>query len=257
MRSFARRTRPSFSIRPCRSLRECAGCVDLQRTIWGYAEGELYPLRLFVNLNRVGGLVLGAFDPTGKLIGFTASMPAWHSGKRYYHSLALGVLPEYQDRGVGKALKWEQRRRALRTGIERIEWTFDPMRAKNALFNLEKLGVVVRQYIPDYYGAVKSRLQQRMPSDRLICEWDLRSARVRRAAKRLSPRRQARRPAAMLPIPLDFEAIAAERPDEAQTLQRVIRKELQLHLRRGLIITGFLIEGSNCAYLLDRDRRAG
>jgi len=246
-----------FSIRACRSLTDFDGCVELQRAIWGYTEPELYPLRLFVNLGRTGGLVLGAFSPGKDLIGFTAAMPAWHGGgRRYFHSLALGVLPAYQGQGVGKALKWEQRRRALRAGIERIEWTFDPMRAKNALFNLEKLGAVVRQYVPDYYGAVESRLQQGLPSDRLICEWDLKSARVRRAAKGLSLRRGAKRPVAMVPIPADFAAIASARPEEARAHQAVVRRELQLHLRRGLTITGFSHEGSNCAYLLDKGSRA-
>ena len=228
----------------------------MQRAIWGYTEPELYPLRLFVNLGRAGGFVLGAFNPGGELIGFTASMPAWRGKRRYYHSLSLGVLPEYQAHGVGGALKWEQRRRALRAGIDRIEWTFDPMRAKTALFNLEKLGAVVRQYIPDYYGAVESRLQQGLPSDRLICEWRLKSPLVRRAAKGLTPRRRSVRPAAMVPIPPDFAAIADKRPEAAHALQANVRKDLLRHLRCGLVITGFLLEGSDCAYLLDKDRRA-
>src|SRR5487761_124316 len=250
-------TRLKFSTRACCSLQDFAGCGDLQRTIWGYTEPELYPLRLFVNLGRAGGLVLGAFTPGGDLIGFTAAMPAWRGKQRYYHSLSLGVLPGYQGQGVGKALKREQRRRALRAGIERIEWTFDPMRAKNALFNLEKLGAVVRHYVPDYYGAVESRLQQGLPSDRLICEWQLRSGRVRRAAKGLASHHGAGPPAAVVPIPPDFVAIAANQSTVARNLQAKVRRDLLRRLRRGLVITGFLLDGSSCAYLLDKESRAG
>src|SRR6266542_4495379 len=33
-----------YTVRPCKALKELASFVDLQQTVWGYAERELYPL---------------------------------------------------------------------------------------------------------------------------------------------------------------------------------------------------------------------
>jgi predicted GNAT superfamily acetyltransferase len=82
-----------------------------------------------------------------------------------------------------------QRRAALGAGIDLIEWSFDPLRAKNAYLNIVRLGAIARRYQPDYYGQVASRLQRGLPSDRLIAEWRLRSTRVKRALAGRPPRR--------------------------------------------------------------------
>lgn len=240
-----------YVIRPCATRDELAACVTLQKRIWGYSDLEVYPLRLFVNLSQIGGQVIGAFAPDGEMAGFVASLPAWRDGRRYYHSLSLGVLPEHENRGLGRALKLEQRRRALRSGIEWIEWTFDPLRAKNAFFNIVRLGVVCRRYGPNHYGAVDSRLQRGLPSDRLVAEWWLKSARVRRAlAGKLV--RTARRPAAAeIEIPVRLDAEKKARPGWTRALLQTVRGGFQEHFARGLVVTGFVVEGAAARYLLD------
>ena len=47
--------------------------VRLQREIWGFAEIELLPVRLFVVATKVGGHVFGAFDGA-RMIGFLLAM---------------------------------------------------------------------------------------------------------------------------------------------------------------------------------------
>ena len=44
-------------------------------------------------------------------------------------------------------LKLRQREDALARGIDLIEWTFDPLEIKNAYFNIERLGAIVRRYV--------------------------------------------------------------------------------------------------------------
>jgi predicted GNAT superfamily acetyltransferase len=156
----------NYTIRRCEKLEELVACVEIQKKIWGYPARELYPLRLFVSLGRIGGQVLGAFSPQGNLVGFVASLPAWHGKHRYYHSLSLGVTPAHENKGLGKALKVAQRREGIRGGIDCIEWTFDPLRAKNAYLNIARLGAISRHYFADHYGHVDSRLQRGLPSDR-------------------------------------------------------------------------------------------
>ena len=246
-----------YSIRPCETQEEFGACVDLQKRVFGYAEGEAYPHRLFVNLTHIGGHVLGAFTSTGELVGFVASMPAWrgelqgHHGRRYYHSLSLGVLPGHENRGLGRELKMAQRRAALAAGIDCIEWTYDPLREKNAFFNIERLGAIARHYSPDHYGKVESRLQQGLPSDRLLAEWWVGSSRVKRALAGKSPRASKRNPVAEVVIPTDFASLAKSRLDEARVRQTAVREELQSCFARKFAITGFVIEGRAGRYILD------
>lgn len=228
-----------YTLRPCQAHDELAACVTLQKEIWGYAESEVYPLRLFINLTKIGGHVLGAFTPEGKVVGFVASMPAWHGRKRYFHSLSLGVLGAHENRGLGRALKLAQRNESLRAGIDCIEWTFDPLKPKNSYFNLVRLGAVARRYLPDHYGAVQSRLQQGLPTDRLVAEWWLKSPRVRRALAGKPPRVGRRKPTARVEVPLDIGRLADTRPAEARAVQQRVREQLLRNFERKLAITGF------------------
>lgn len=241
----------SYTVRACQNRDELAACVELQKQIWGYADGEVYPLRLFVNLSKIGGHTLGAFTARGEMVGFVTSMPAWHGRRRYYHSLSLGVLPAHENQGLGRRLKLAQRDEALRSGVECIEWTFDPLRAKNAFFNIVRLGAIARRYLPDHYGPVASRLQQGLPSDRLIAEWWLKSPRVQRVLARKPPRHSRRKPAAELRIPHDIARLAASHPAEARARQAAAREFLQRCFARQLAITGFALDQPGARYVLD------
>jgi predicted GNAT superfamily acetyltransferase len=247
-----RRSHVTYTLRPCGTLQELAACVKIQKEIWGYTERELYPLRLFVNLSRIGGHVLGAFTPQGELAGFVASLPAWHARHRYFHSLSLGVVPEHENRGLGRELKLLQRRMALRAGIDSVEWTFDPLRAKNAYLNIVRLGAIVRRYFPDHYGCVDSRLQKGLPSDRVIAEWWIKSARVRRAINGAPPRSPRRKPVAVVEIPADIGSLLSSRPGEAKICQQRVREQFQEYFAQGLAATGFVLDGQSARYLLDR-----
>ena len=67
---------------------------------------------------------------------------------------------------------------ALTRGIDLIEWTFDPLEIKNAFFNIERLGVVVRRYVLNQYGTSSSHLHGGLPTDRCVAEWYIGSPRV-------------------------------------------------------------------------------
>jgi predicted GNAT superfamily acetyltransferase len=105
----------------------------------------------------------------------------------YLHSHMTGVLPEYRDRKIGRSLKLFQREEALSRDIRLIEWTFDPLETRNAHFNLNRLGAIVRTYIPNFYGVTTSPLHRNLPTDRLLAEWHLDSKRVVAAINNLAP----------------------------------------------------------------------
>jgi predicted GNAT superfamily acetyltransferase len=246
----------NYSIKPCHTHEDLATCVGLQKQIWGYADHEVYPLRLFINLIKIGGHVLGAFTPENQLVGFVASMPAWHGRRRYYHSLSLGVLPEHENRGLGKALKLAQREDAIRRGLICIEWTFDPLKAKNAFFNIERLGAIVRRYLPDHYGPVESRLQQGLPTDRLIAEWWLESPRVLQALSGKPPRLEGKAAAVQVSWVSDVGQLAETNPGRARAVQLAVREQLLKYFAEKLAITGFIKGDLEDRYLLDSDVEA-
>jgi predicted GNAT superfamily acetyltransferase len=180
-------------IRACEGLNELQACVQLQIETWGYGDSDVIPRRAFLVAQKIGGQVIGAFDteiPGAKseggpeaLVGFALSLPGVKCNQAqpwpYLHSHMLAVKAEYRDRGIGAQLKREQRREALSRGIQLMEWTFDPLEIKNAFFNIHRLGALVCCYRVDFYGVSSSRLQGGLPTDRLLAEWWLDSARVR------------------------------------------------------------------------------
>jgi len=85
----------------------------------------------------------------------------------------LGVRPDARDRGLGLRLKQHQRELLLERGIEEARWTFDPLVARNAHFNLNRLGVEVVDYQSDMYGASESKLHRGLGTDRFVVAWDL------------------------------------------------------------------------------------
>ena len=113
------------------------------------------------------------------MIGFINALPGFSGREGLPAFPDVGVQQDFRRRGIGKALKLAQRDEAIRRGIQRIEWTFDPLEIHNAYFNLERLGVICRRYIADAYGPSTSSLHGRLPTDRLVAEWHLTSPRVR------------------------------------------------------------------------------
>ena len=167
-------------IAPVTRLADFERVVEVQRAVWGVSDEDLVPKRIFMVAEHIGGQVLGAFDG-GLLVGFAMAFPGYREGRAYLHSHMLAVLPEYRNAGLGRRLKLAQRDDAIARGIELMEWTFDPLEIKNAHLNIARLGAIARRYRRDFYGPSTSPLQGGLPTDRLVVEWWLGSARVRRA----------------------------------------------------------------------------
>src|ERR1051326_4556989 len=171
-----------MTVRPLSGHAEFAEAVRLQKVIWGFDDLELLPVRFFVVASRVGGQTLGAFEGE-RMAGFLLAIPGVKkdTGMRYLHSHMLGVLHDYRDAGAGRMLKLAQREDALARGIPLVEWSFDPFEVKNAYFNLERLGAVVRRYVRNMYGITASPLHGDLPTDRCMAEWWIGQDRARPA----------------------------------------------------------------------------
>ena len=179
-----------IAIRSCAGFDELQACVQLQIETWGIDASEVFPRRAFFLAQKIGGQVIGAFDTeigrgADALVGYVLSWPGVKSGggaaQPYLHSHMLAVRAAYRNRGIGAALKLDQRKEALSRGIRRMEWTFDPLEIKNAYLNLHKLGAIAYRYEENFYGVSSSRLQGGLPTDRLVAVWQLDSLRVEAA----------------------------------------------------------------------------
>jgi predicted GNAT superfamily acetyltransferase len=150
---------------------------ELVSRVWG--EEELRP-SLARAFQHAGCGVYGAADADGGLVGFVLGFLGWNEGM-HMHSHMLGVLPEWQSRGVGFALKLAQRAACLEAGVDEARWTYDPLVARNAWFNLAKLGTVATAFFPGFYGEMTDRINRGDRSDRFEVRWRLASERVGRA----------------------------------------------------------------------------
>ena len=223
------------------SLENLRQCVEIQRATWGWKDEDLLPLRTLLLLNKIGGLILGAVDRDGRVIGFINAFPGFREGRVYLHSQMLGVLRDFRRRGIGRALKLAQRNEAMRRGIQRIEWTFDPLEIHNAHFNLEGLGTLCRRYVADAYGPSTSSLHGRLPTDRLVAEWHLASRRVRSRVESGVQRAEDPVPATstLVHLPADIADIRVRDPARAAALQRDFKRQVTDLFGRGYCVAGF------------------
>jgi predicted GNAT superfamily acetyltransferase len=222
--------------------------VKLQREIWGFEDVDLLPLRLFVVASKIGGQVYGAFDGQ-KMVGFCLAIPGLKAGgKSYLHSHMLGVLPEYRNAGVGRMLKLIQRDDAIRRGVNLIEWTFDPLEIKNAFFNMERLGAIVRRYVPNQYGTTSSPLHGGLPTDRCIAEWWISSPRVNAITSGQSFEHNPVE--ARISIPSDIATIRAKEFPRARDIQQTASQQFRDFFDRGLAVIGFEKTEQAGTYLL-------
>lgn len=236
-----------IACRPLCAVREFEEALELQRSVWGFDDLELLPVRLFVVAAKVGGQVFGAYDGE-QMIGFCISIPGIKpGGSGFLHSHMLGVLAGYRNRGIGRQLKLAQRDEALARGIDLMEWTFDPLELKNAFFNIERLGVIVRRYVENQYGTTTSPLHGGLPTDRCVAEWWMASERVRRAVAR-EPRGDAAE--VRIEVPVEIATLRLANPRRAREIQRRTGEQFRESFARGLAVTGFERTGEKGTYLL-------
>ncbi|HXE11552.1 MAG TPA: GNAT family N-acetyltransferase [Bryobacteraceae bacterium] len=227
---------------------EFATVVQLQREIWGYADVELLPLRLFIVAEKIGGQVLGAFDGS-RMVAFCLAIPGLKAGgKHYLHSHMLGVLPEYRNSGLGRQMKLMQREEALSRGIELIEWTFDPLELKNAYFNIERLGAVVRRFVRNQYGSTSSHLHGGLPTDRCTAEWWINSERVRNILEgKVAPATAIKE---RISIPSNISELRRSDPAHARQIQIEAASSFETFFNRRLAVVKFEKTEESGSYLL-------
>jgi len=246
-----------LQIRECTAIDEFDNCIRLQREVFGLPELEISPRRHLIVSRQAGGWTLGAFVAE-ELVGFVHHMAAVRGELVFGYSHMMAVAREYQNKGVGARLKWSQRERAMNEGRNFIKWTWDPMQARNAYFNLNRLGVTVRSYAANFYGTdyATSPVPAGTPppgidSDRLFAEWQLQSVKVTKLAQGVAPAPAPDTPVARtIQIPADWNELVTRDPLAAREEQLRVRTEFQRAFASGLECGGFDREADKPRYLL-------
>jgi len=246
-----------FEIRECTSVEDLSECVALQREVFVLPEIEISPVRHFIVTRNAGGFTLGAFAEK-KLVGFVLSVAAFVGRERFFYSHMTAVRKAFQSHGIGAKLKWAQREQALAKGVNFIKWTFQPVQARNAFFNLEKLGATVRHYEPNFYGTDYSTVGDQsakigLDSDRLFAEWHLESEKVKRFAKGENFAETDEIVKSVV-IPTDWNNLVKTNLQEAIAEQTRVKGEFQTAFAENLICKGFERNEINPKYLLYKEK---
>jgi predicted GNAT superfamily acetyltransferase len=122
-----------------------------------------------------------------------------------------------------------------------MRWTFDPLLASHASFNLNKLGAKVRLFIPECYGARRDRFNDGDVTDRLEVEWSLLDP--------VGPEPLATGSRSIIEIPPNYHAIFASNAVQAREHRARVGAALLDTYAAGHSVLGY----TNAGYVLDDD----
>jgi predicted GNAT superfamily acetyltransferase len=270
-----------IEIRHVRTHDEFVRCVELQAATWGAGFRESVPATILKITQRLGGVTAGAFTPDGTLLGFIFGVTGIEHGALVHWSDMLAVDARAQNHGIGRSLKEFQRETLRAVGVTRMYWTYDPLVARNAYFNLNRLGARVVEYVEDMYGAdTGSALHSGLGTDRFIVDWPI-AAKARtepilramasspsawseapilnadaagRAPAALSPAASSLPPRARVEIPTDILHVQQTRIADAVSWRQSTRQALQWALANDYAVERFERDasGNRAFYLLSR-----
>ena len=269
-----------FSIRELRAMKDLLETVDLQKDVWGMHDHECTSPHTMKAATVAGGSVLGA-EADGRMIGFCFGIAAKRDGEVWLWSHMTAVHPDFQSAGIGFALKQAQREWAQANGYGVMAWTFDPMQAGNANFNMRWLGATARVYYVNHYGTMQDDLNAGLASDRLEAQWVLDDKRVVELARggKAQPRMpisemvklvfvndrgalQFEQPGSFdqaqyaIEIPANIALLKTENIERAKTWQLHVREAITSLLAAGYHVSDFVRgDGANW-YLMSHDDKA-
>lgn len=263
-----------LALRSLESESDYEQCLELQRLTWGEDFRELVPPTIVRISQKVGGVAAGAFDDRGRMFGFVYGLTGLRHGRKANWSHMLAVRPEARGLGLGRDLKWFQREQLLDLGVEVVYWTYDPLIARNANLNLNRLGALPVEYVIDMYGSdTGSELHSGLGTDRFIVGWEIASEAVAacrerqrtelspspaagevvvdgRSAEGLDRALDSRR--AWVEIPPDIDALKAAAVKDAEAWRRGTQKALTSLMSAGFAVDGLARSNEGYAYRLTR-----
>lgn len=229
----------NVTIRELTTTAELDALLDLFDTVWQPEPGtRTMTFDVVRALSHAGNYVVGAYvddDLVGGCAAFFGPPAA-----RTLHSHITGVAERGRGSDLGYLIKRHQRDWARARGVEQITWTFDPLVARNAYFNLTKLGATPVEYLPDFYGTLADGLNGDDRTDRMLVSWHVEAPAPSPPPDPGPPGEwaitepdpghpQARpvdAPVLLVPIPRDIESLRRTDPDAAARWRAATRTAL-------------------------------
>ena len=238
--------------------------VVVQDEIWGAGFSDRVPASILRVGQKVGGVSAGAFDREGRMLGFVFGLTGIRDGALVHWSDMLAVREGARGMRLGERLKYYQRDIVRAMGVEKMFWTFDPLVARNAHFNLNRLGARIADYLPDFYGSnTGSILHGALPTDRFLAEWPVGSTRAGAPpparhtpvgagapnnlpaativhgtkVRSVTPFPDA--PRVLVAIPPDVESVLGSGPETALAWRMATRAAVTHYFARGYRVIGF------------------
>lgn len=262
-----------LTLRSLTSADDYARCEALQEATWGAGFNEIASATMMMISQKVGGVAAGAFDDDGELRGLIFGISGMRDGRPAHWSHVMAVDTALHGRGIGRHLKAYQRQLLLDIGIDVMYWTYDPLVARNAHLNLERLAAEPVEYARDLYGDGSHNLQHRgLGTDRFIVRWEMRDDQVERrlAARPPAPTDAAtpppvnsdngspKDPGFQLPdahiirieIPHDIQTLKNEHPELARRWRLSTRHAFLGYMQQGYRVRGFQRLDQRCFYRL-------
>ena len=246
-----RRLASGIELRNASSEEDYAAIVELQRETWGDSFDDAVPPPMLKISQKMGGVVAGAFDEAGRMLGFIYGMSGFRFGERAHWSHMLAVTRDARGLGLGRELKAFQRQFLLGLEVKTVYWTYDPLVARNANLNLNRLGALPVEYVEDMYGQdTGSILHSGLGTDRFIVAWAIGSERVAglmEGGPAAGPTRdtppfpvdETMVNTAWVEVPPNIGSILRSAPGDAADWRRRTRGQFQEHLVNGYAVTGF------------------
>jgi len=264
----------SITIRDLSTLADYAECVELQEETWGRGFSERVPGAILRVSQKIGGVTAGAFDANGRMIGFVFGMTGLRGGKPAHWSDMLAVREDARGRHIGDLLKHYQREQCVALGVQTMLWTADPLVARNAHFNINRLGARPIEYVENIYGAnTGSTLHGALPTDRLVMAWELATPytpipggdaecpgdTTHPVANPLADdglpafEADAAGPVVRVQVPHDLRAVQQQNDDAAMRWRLSVRASFNALFARGQHVTRFVrpASGSNPYYVFE------
>lgn len=264
---------PNIAIRQLSDHKEYLECVRLQHETWGEHFTEVVSPAMQMVGQKLGGVTAGAFDASGRMIGFVFGLTGLKDGKLAHWSDMLAVRPDWRGKGIGRKLKLFQRDEVKKLGIEVMYWTYDPLEAGNAHLNINILGGRIAEYVENMYATDEgSTLHAGLGMDRFIVQWDLneeyeeRASRARDETEKSTPVINTNdlgepvdgdlvdKPIIRVEIPAIIQNIKSKTPDKGSKWRLNTRRVFQHYLALEYMIDNFYRDDNvqRCFYILKK-----
>ncbi|MEW6129753.1 MAG: GNAT family N-acetyltransferase [Acidobacteriota bacterium] len=228
-----------ITIRECVSIDDYQQCIALERAVFDDDDIDIMPIRLYMISKNCNAPTFGAFDSSGRIVGFVHTSIALNNKQVVYHSHLAGVVEELRHRDIGFRLKLAQRDHAIANSVPMIFWSFDPLQSRNAHFNINKLGAIIRTYKINYYGeGISTVFDAHLPSDRVIAEWWVKSPHVESVLAGNRPKIES--PLGVVEIPDNIEKVKAISLEQHIEWRLGVREKMLGELEKGYIVRGFV-----------------